>query len=87
MQQSVLGGSYCHDCCFGVNATGTLAAVLRFSWAKQFNMPLFSDLKAKTSADLENIDTRPARVLPDPSFISSPIEGLLGMLFRALRML
>lgn len=26
-----------------------------FSWAKQFNMPLFSDLKAKTSADLENI--------------------------------
>ena len=31
----------------------------RFSWARQFNVPLFTDLKERVYADLENIDPRP----------------------------
>merc|ERR1719247_2850425 len=30
-------------------------ALRQFSWARQFNMPLFNRLKAATSIDLENI--------------------------------
>merc|ERR1719269_210394 len=39
---------------FTNNGTTEQKALRQFSWARQFNMPLFNDLKGVTQIDLEN---------------------------------